>query len=123
MKPALRHVPLLLPLLVCTLASAEDQKTDVPAAADKPVMTAETTPIDFITVDKDASGALSVEETAALTDLHDAFQKLDVDRNMSLSPAEYANWSRAGKLQGEKRDPATVPGGSAGAQHRPEYAE
>jgi hypothetical protein len=50
--------------------------------------------------------------------LYDAFDTLDVNHDGFLSPAEFQAWPRALKTTDPaKRDPGTVPGGSAGAQH------
>lgn len=78
--------------------------------------------IDFATLDKNADGSLSKEESVTIADLEAQFDKLDADKNAAVSPAEFAAWSRAGKtLVGATRDPATAPGGSAGAQHMSEH--
>ncbi|HXC60898.1 MAG TPA: EF-hand domain-containing protein [Steroidobacteraceae bacterium] len=75
--------------------------------------------IDFSTVDKDANGKLSKEETLPIAELEGAFDKLDTDHDGSVSPAEFARWSRAGKASPVSHDPTTAPSGSAGAQHMP----
>lgn len=90
-----------------------------PAPASKPPST-DTTKIDFITVDKDANGTLSKEESKAVADLDSAFAQLDSDHDDVITPAEFTKWKRAGKIVGAKPpDPATAPSGSAGAQHMP----
>lgn len=84
-----------------------------PAPADAPK-------VDFADVDKDRDGNLTREETLPTADLHASFDLLDVDRNRLLSPTEFAQWNRAGNpLPKIPEDPATAPGGSAGAQHVP----
>lgn len=75
--------------------------------------------IDFSTVDKDANGKLSKEETLPIAELEGAFDKLDTDHDGSVSPVEFARWSRAGKASSLPHDPTTAPSGSAGAQHMP----
>ena len=101
---------LLLSVLVAGLAQAQ-----VPA--DKPP--AEAAKLDFATVDKDANGRLSKQETVAVAELEGAFDALDTDHDGSVSPAEFSHWNRAGRTAPLPRDPATAPGGSAGAQHMP----
>lgn len=117
---------LLTLMLSAAIVRGEDSTTAgasaaQPAAADTAdkADSADATPIDFTTIDKDSSGNVSLEEAAAVTELHHAFAELDVDRNLALTPAEYAAWPRAGKGNTPK-DPTTVPGGSAGAQHVPD---
>jgi hypothetical protein len=45
---------------------------------------------------------------------------LDSNHDGYLSPEEFQAWPRALKTKSTAaRDPATVPGGSAGAQHMP----
>ena len=83
-----------------------------PATADAPR-------IDFATVDKDANGKLSKQEVAVLAELEGVFDTLDTDHDGSVSAVEYSHWSRAGRTAPVPRDPATAPGGSAGAQHMP----
>jgi hypothetical protein len=75
--------------------------------------------IDFSTVDKDANGKLSKEETLPIAELEGAFDKLDTDHDGSVSPVEFARWSRAGNATPLPHDPTTAPSGSAGAQHMP----
>ena len=101
----------LLPVLVAGLAQAQ-----VPT--DKPVPT-EAAKLDFSTVDKDANGRLSKQETLAVAELEGAFDALDTDHDGSVSPAEFSHWNRAGRTAPVPRDPSTAPGGSAGAQHMP----
>jgi hypothetical protein len=107
-------LPLLLGVALSTTAVAQTPAPKKPVSADA-------TRIDFTTLDKDANGSLSKEEAVAIADLEARFDQLDADRSTTVSPAEYAAWSRAGKtVNAPPRDPATAPGGSAGAQHLPE---
>lgn len=75
--------------------------------------------IDFSTLDKDANGKLSKEEALTVIELDASFDRLDSDRDGSLSPVEFGHWSRAGKAVPLPHDPTTAPSGSAGAQHMP----
>jgi len=88
-------------------------------AGEEPIPTA-AVKIDFVTVDKDSNGSLSKEEVKAVTDLTGQFDTLDADHDRVLSRAEFQRWHRANTSAEEPRDPTTVPGGSAGAQHMPE---
>jgi Ca2+-binding EF-hand superfamily protein len=75
-------------------------------------------PVAFSTLDKNKDGKISLVEAKADPGLYEAFAMLDVNHDGSLTPAEFAAWPRAVKT-GVTRDPATAPGGSAGAQHMP----
>jgi hypothetical protein len=75
--------------------------------------------IDFSTLDKDVDGKLSKEEALAVVELDASFDRLDTDRDGSVSPTEFSHWNRAGKAMPLPHDPATAPSGSAGAQHMP----
>jgi hypothetical protein len=75
--------------------------------------------IDFVAVDKDVDGRVSKDEALQVPDLNSAFEMLDSDRNQFISPVEFSRWSRAGKVDLPRPDPAVAPGGSAGAQHMP----
>ncbi len=88
-------------------------------AAEQPIST-ESVKIDFVTLDKDSSGSLSKEEVKAVSDLTGQFDTLDADHDRALSRSEFTRWNRANAGKAEPRDPTTVPGGSAGAQHMPE---
>ncbi|HTC51396.1 MAG TPA: EF-hand domain-containing protein [Steroidobacteraceae bacterium] len=75
-------------------------------------------PVAFATLDTNHDGRISRQEALAAPDLYDAFDTLDVNHDGFLSPAEFQAWPRALKTTDPaKRDPGTVPGGSAGAQH------
>jgi len=100
-------------LLVFAAGTAGAQ---APAAKPAPVGGAK---VDFAAVDKDANGRLSKQEALAVADLDGVFASLDTDHDGSVSPVEFSHWSRAGKANLPPRDPATAPGGSAGAQHMP----
>lgn len=103
---------LLLPGLA-GLALAQEVPQE-PAPPDTPK-------VDFADVDKNRDGNVSRDEALATADLLASFNLLDVDRNRVLSPTEFARWNRAGNtLPKIPDDPATAPGGSAGAQHLPE---
>jgi len=75
--------------------------------------------IDFSTLDKDANGKLSKEEALPVIELDATFDRLDTDRDGSVSPTEFSHWDRAGKAIPLPHDPTTAPSGSAGAQHMP----
>lgn len=129
MKITMQSGAAMLTLLLSTAAVhagdsvAEPARTGpsaLPATAGETI--ADATAIDFSTVDKDSSRTITIEEAAAVTELHDVFNELDEDRNLFLTPNEFAAWPRAGKVDSPK-DPTTVPGGSAGAQHVPEAGD
>jgi hypothetical protein len=106
---------LLASLLLAATAGAQ-----TPAAKPAPATTVAPR-IDFATVDKDANGSLTKEETKGIADLEGAFEQLDADHDQLVSAAEFARWNRAGKITGVPRpDPATAPSGSAGSQHMPD---
>jgi hypothetical protein len=75
--------------------------------------------IDFSTLDKDANGKLSKEEALTVVELDAMFDRLDADRDGSMSPTEFSHWNRAGKAIPLPHDSTTAPSGSAGAQHMP----
>lgn len=82
---------------------------------------ADTPRVDFAQVDGNVDGSISRQEALAADDLQASFELLDTDRNQTISPTEFARWSRAGKSTPDvPKDPATAPGGSAGAQHVPD---
>jgi hypothetical protein len=109
------HAPTLLLVFLAASGIAQAQ-----VASDKPPPApAEAPGIDFATVDKDASGKLSKQEVAALAELEGVFATLDTDHDGSLTAVEFSHWARAGRTAPVARDPATAPGGSAGAQHMP----
>lgn len=101
----------LIVLAVFGLAQAQ-----TPAAKTTP---ADPPKIDFSTLDKDANGKLSKEEALPVVELDASFDRLDTDRDGSLSPTEFSHWGRAGKAVPLPHDPTTAPSGSAGAQHMP----
>jgi Ca2+-binding EF-hand superfamily protein len=76
-------------------------------------------PIAFSTLDTNKDGKISLEEARADPGLYEDFAMLDVNHDGYLSPAEFQAWPRALKTQAAVPDPATAPGGSAGAQHMP----
>lgn len=76
-------------------------------------------PIAFRTLDINKDGKLSLVEARADPGLYETFQMLDVNHDGFLTPAEFESWPRALKAKAPVRDPATAPGGSAGAQHMP----
>jgi len=76
-------------------------------------------PIAFSTLDTNKDGKISLEEARADPGLYEDFAMLDVNHDGFLSPAEFQAWPRAVKTRGAVPDPATAPGGSAGAQHMP----
>jgi len=112
MKNSLRTFLLFAACASVALAS----QAQTPAQTASP---SEAPKIDFSTVDKDANGKLSKEETLPIAELEGAFDKLDTDHDGSVSPAEFARWRRAGKAAPLPHDPTTAPSGSAGAQHMP----
>lgn len=79
----------------------------------------DTPKIDFATIDKDANGKLTKEEALIVVELDAGFDKLDTDRDGSITPAEFSHWNRAGKTVAVPHDPSIAPSGSAGAQHMP----
>lgn len=103
---------LLAAALICGLVQAQ-----TPAEKATPAQTA--AKIDFSTLDKDVDGKLSKEEALAVVELDANFDRLDTDRDGSVSPTEFSHWNRAGKSMPLPHDPATAPSGSAGAQHMP----
>lgn len=106
--------------LFVALTMAGHISAQTPAAKPKPATTVAPR-IDFVTVDKNANGSISKEETKGIADLESAFAQLDADQDDAVTPAEFARWNRAGKITGAPRpDPATAPSGSAGAQHMPD---
>lgn len=109
-----RILTLLLSLGLAGLAHGQAQTVpQEPAPADAPK-------VDFADVDKNRDGNLTRDEALPIAALHASFDLLDVDRNQMLSPTEFAQWNRAGNtLPKVPEDPATAPGGSAGAQHLP----
>ncbi len=116
MNIRLPHIPALVLLMAATAASAQQQPVvpQEPAPADAPK-------VDFATVDENRDGSITRQEALPTADLHASFDLLDVDRNQSLSPTEFARWNRAGSPQPKvPRDPSTAPGGSAGSQHLPD---
>ncbi|HEY6458432.1 MAG TPA: EF-hand domain-containing protein [Steroidobacteraceae bacterium] len=76
-------------------------------------------PIAFRTLDANNDGRISLIEARADPGLYEAFAMLDVNHDGYLSPAEFQAWPRALKTRSAAPDPATSPGGSAGAQHMP----
>lgn len=76
-------------------------------------------PIAFATLDTNKDGRISLVEARADPSLYEAFAMLDVNHDGYLSPAEFQAWPRALKTKSAVPDPATSPGGSAGAQHMP----
>lgn len=77
-------------------------------------------PVAFSALDSNKDGKLSLQEARADPDLELAFDKLDLNHDGFLTPMEFQAWPRALKAKNPAaRDPTTVPGGSAGAQHMP----
>ena len=76
-------------------------------------------PIAFAALDTNKDGKISPSEARADPDLYASFEMLDVNHDGFLSPHEFQAWPRAMKTKDAASDPATVPGGSAGAQHMP----
>jgi Ca2+-binding EF-hand superfamily protein len=77
-------------------------------------------PIAFSTLDTNKDGKISPSEARADPDLYAAFDTLDLNHDGFLSPQEFQAWPRAMKTKdASSPDPATAPGGSAGAQHMP----
>lgn len=109
---------LSVPALVLALAGMAHAQAPVPPIEKS--VPADAPKIDFASVDADANGRLSKEETRIVADLAAAFDRLDADRDSFISKQEYLRWDRAGKVEGPRRDPATGPSGSAGAQHVPD---
>lgn len=85
----------------------------VHAQAAKP----ELQPLDFNRLDTNHDGKLSPQEARADPDLYMEFDGLDVNHDGYLSIEEFQAWPRAKKTK--TPNPATAPGGSAGAQHMP----
>jgi Ca2+-binding EF-hand superfamily protein len=80
----------------------------------------EAKPIAFNTLDTNHDGKISRSEARADPELSADFDMLDLNHDGYLSPEEFQAWSRALKTKSTAtRDPGTVPGGSAGAQHMP----
>jgi|HubBroStandDraft_4_1064222.scaffolds.fasta_scaffold1068327_1 Ca2+-binding EF-hand superfamily protein len=80
----------------------------------------EAKPIAFSTLDANHDGKISRSEARADPELSADFDMLDSNHDGYLSPEEFQAWPRALKTKSTAaRDPATVPGGSAGAQHMP----
>ncbi|MEO8308573.1 MAG: hypothetical protein ABI616_11115 [Pseudomonadota bacterium] len=73
--------------------------------------------IDFLDVDANKDGKVTPAEVEYIDDLRSSFEALDVNHDQVLNVTEYSHWKRAGKVA--PVDPATLPGGSAGAQHMP----
>lgn len=105
--------------ITCVISLLAIAAGGVAVADEKPTAT-ETVKIDFTTLDKDSNDHLSREEVKAVTELTGQFDTLDADHDLALSRMEFQRWHRANTSGEEPRDPATVPGGSAGAQHMPE---
>jgi hypothetical protein len=76
-------------------------------------------PIAFSTLDSNKDGKISLDEARADPGLYEVFAMLDLNHDGFLTPQEFQAWPRALKTDAPKRDPATTPGGSAGAQHMP----
>ena len=104
--------------LILLLASIGIVQAQAPAAKAAPAPS-DATKIDFATLDKDANGKLSKPEVAVVAELEGVFDSLDTDHDGSVTAVEFSHWSRAGRTAPLPRDPATAPGGSAGAQHMP----
>lgn len=117
MNTPARHSFAIVALMVAGAAGAQ---TAAPAQATSQIDTAK---IDFVTVDKDRNGSLSKSEAASIADLESAFESLDADHDQAVSRTEFQRWSRAGKPVSAPPDPATAPGGSAGAQHVPDQLD
>lgn len=99
---------------------AQEPTTRSPPAKSAPAKP-EVPGIDFAVVDKNGDRSVSREEALLFPELASAFEMLDADRNETISPTEFSRWSRAGIVAGARpADPATAPGGSAGAQHMPD---
>ncbi len=80
----------------------------------------EAKPIAFGTLDTNHDGKISRSEARADPELSAQFDMLDLNHDGYLSPQEFQAWPRAMKTKSTAaRDPATAPGGSAGAQHMP----
>jgi hypothetical protein len=78
------------------------------------------TTIDFVVLDANTDGSVSVAEVQYVDDLRADFASLDANRDEKLSPVEFAKWSRAGNTKDAlPLDPSTGPSGSSGAQHMP----
>lgn len=105
-----------IPLLASALVGNATAQT---AAQGQKPTTPDLQKVDFAALDIDANGRLLKPEIVSIPMLEASFDKLDSDRDGALSPSEFAQWDRAGKTSLRPRDPATVPGGSAGAQHMP----
>lgn len=113
-----RIAALLMPLIA---AGAVHAQVAAPPPTPQQPLPADTPSVDFSQVDANRDGNISRPEALSAADLHASFELLDTDRNQSISPAEFARWSRAGKSAPDvPKDPATAPGGSAGAQHVPD---
>ena len=59
-------------------------------------VTAAVSTIDFLDVDANKDGKVSLEEVAYIDDLRASFNALDVNHDQVLSPDEYSHWRRAG---------------------------
>lgn len=104
---------LLLTLSAAAAAadSAEAPKAPAAASASEAV---------FAKLDKDQDQRISLVEARSSAKLAAAFARLDANHDGYLTPAEFAVWEEAGDLSVvAPPDPATVPGGSSGAQHMP----
>jgi hypothetical protein len=103
-----------------TAACAQAPAANAPPAKSAPAKP-EAQGIDFAAVDKNGDRNVSKDEALLFPELASAFEMLDTDRDEAISPTEFSRWSRAGKVAGARpADPATAPGGSAGAQHMPD---
>jgi hypothetical protein len=80
----------------------------------------EAKPIAFSTLDTNHDGKISRSEARADPGLYAEFDMLDLNHDGYLSPEEFQAWPRALKTKSTAaHEPATAPGGSAGAQHMP----
>lgn len=107
----------ICPALLVLAAVAAGAQAPAPTGKAEPVPTPKPA-VDFKTVDSNSDGKVTQEESQPVADLGSMFAALDEDGDKQLTPAEFAKWDRAGKSEAAPpKDPATVPRGSAGAQH------
>lgn len=75
---------------------------------------------DFIALDADMDGFVSMKEAGRVDALGEVFGALDTNQDERLGPVEFAKWSKAGNTRSAlPQSPATGPSGSSGAQHMP----
>jgi len=89
------------------------------AGADRPApLTSER--YDFVRLDANRDGFVSMKEAEPVDALREVFGALDANQDERLGPVEFSRWSKAGSTRdAQPQSPATGRGGSSGAQHMP----